>query len=90
MLFCVISLSLHSSSGYGASSGYGTEYFPDIDDEQLQYEENLRLLREEVIRANVLVREANQLSSEMKKDTNFTVTLQIPTASLSQAMNKGG
>ena len=60
-----------------------------MDDEQLQYEENLRLLREEVIRANVLVREANQLSSEMKKDTNFTVTLQIPTASLSQAMNKG-
>ena len=41
------------------------------------YEESLRRLREEVIRANVLVREANQLSSEMKKDTDFAVTLQV-------------
>ena len=44
---------------------------------QLLYEESLRRLREEVIRANVLVREANQLSSEMKKDADFAVTLQV-------------
>lgn len=44
---------------------------------QLLYEESLRRLREEVIRANVLVREANQLSSEMKKDSDFAVTLQV-------------
>ena len=44
---------------------------------QLLYEESLRRLREEVVRANVLVREANQLSSEMKTDTDFAVTLQV-------------
>ncbi|XP_057308656.1 kinesin-like protein KIF13A isoform X3 [Hydractinia symbiolongicarpus] len=77
-----------------ASSGYVSEDRlintpQSFYDSQLLYEESLRRLREEVIRANVLVREANQLSMEMKKDTEFAVTLQIPTASLSQGMSRG-
>ena len=35
------------------------------------------MLREEVIKANTLVREANQLSEEMGKETEFAVTLQV-------------
>ncbi|XP_065651766.1 kinesin-like protein KIF13A isoform X6 [Hydra vulgaris] len=76
-----------------ASSGYVSEdrflNTPTIYDSQLFYEESVRRLREEVIRANVLVREANQLSFEMKKDSEFAVTLQIPTASLSQGVSRG-
>ena len=36
-----------------------------------------------MMKANVLVREANFLAQEMAKDAEFSVTLQIPAANLS-------
>jgi len=39
-------------------------------------------LREELVRAQALAHEANALAVEMNKDTEFTVTLQIPTHNL--------
>jgi kinesin family protein 13 len=47
------------------------------------FKQSLAKLREEVVKANALVREANQLSQEMGKQTEFHVTLQIPAANLS-------
>ncbi len=47
------------------------------------FKQSLLKLKEEVIRANALVREANTLAQEMKKPTEFSVTLQIPAANLS-------
>uniref|UniRef100_A0A673N2C4 Kinesin-like protein n=1 Tax=Sinocyclocheilus rhinocerous TaxID=307959 RepID=A0A673N2C4_9TELE len=44
---------------------------------------SLSRLREQVVRANALVREANFLSEEMHKLTDYQVTLQIPAANLS-------
>lgn len=44
---------------------------------------SLQVLREEVLKAKALVREANDLSQEMGKKTEFQVTLQIPANSLS-------
>lgn len=47
------------------------------------FKQSLAKLREEVIKANTLVREANDLAQEMHKKTEFHVTLQIPAANLS-------
>lgn len=47
------------------------------------FKHSLSLLREEVVRANALVREANFLAEEMGKQTEFHVTLQIPASNLS-------
>lgn len=38
----------------------------------------------------IVYREANQLSEEMGKDTEFAVTLQIPTSSLSFGRSRSG
>lgn len=40
-------------------------------------------LKADIVRANVLVNEANFLAEEMNKQTKFSVTLQIPPANLS-------
>lgn len=40
-------------------------------------------LKQDIVRANVLVNEANFLAEEMGKQTKFSVTLQIPPANLS-------
>ena len=47
------------------------------------FRQSLSRLREQVVRANTLVREANFLSEEMGKQTDYQVTLQIPAANLS-------
>ena len=39
-------------------------------------------LREELVRAQALIREANDIAKELRKDTEFTVTLRIPAHSL--------
>lgn len=39
-------------------------------------------LREQIVKANALVREANFLAEEMSKLTDYQVTLQIPAANL--------
>lgn len=40
-------------------------------------------LKADIVRANVLVKEANVLAEELNKNTKFSVTLQIPPANLS-------
>jgi kinesin family protein 13 len=47
------------------------------------FKHSLSMLREEVVKANSLVREANFLAEEMGKQTEFHVTLQIPASNLS-------
>lgn len=47
------------------------------------FKQSFAKLREEVVKANALVREANFLSQEMGKQTEFHVTLQIPASNLS-------
>lgn len=45
--------------------------------------QSLAKLKEDVVKANTLVREANFLVQEMGKPMEFSVTLQIPAANLS-------
>lgn len=47
------------------------------------FRQSLARLREQVVKANTLVREANFLAEEMNKLTDYQVTLQIPAANLS-------
>lgn len=47
------------------------------------FRQSLSRLREQVVKANTLVREANFLAEEMSKQTDYQVTLQIPAANLS-------
>ncbi|XP_069106121.1 kinesin-like protein KIF13A isoform X3 [Argopecten irradians] len=51
--------------------------------------QSLAILRDEVVKANSLVREANVLAQEMGKLTEFQVTLQIPAANLSPNRRRG-
>ncbi|KAG8178989.1 hypothetical protein JTE90_012501 [Oedothorax gibbosus] len=53
------------------------------------FKKSLAQLREDIVRANGLVREANFLAEEMGKETEFKVTLQIPAANLSPNRKKG-
>lgn len=57
-------------------------------------EENFRLslskLREEIAKANILAHEANLIAEEMRKNTEFKVTLQIPASNLSPNKLKRG
>jgi hypothetical protein len=39
-------------------------------------------LREQIVKANLLVREASYIAEELDKRTEYKVTLQIPTSSL--------
>ncbi|XP_044181974.1 LOW QUALITY PROTEIN: kinesin-like protein KIF13B [Acropora millepora] len=75
------------SSGYGSSR---VSWMEESRENLIQLEQKPLVLREEVIRANALVREANQLSDEMGKETEFAVTLQIPTSSLSFGRSRSG
>ncbi|KAL5249740.1 hypothetical protein ACHWQZ_G018536 [Mnemiopsis leidyi] len=74
----------------------GGAFSPDSEESQVSrdndesYDEELEAaraaerqkLRDQVVRANTLVREANTLSDEMCKETSFRVILQIPKANL--------
>lgn len=75
------------SSGYGSSR---MSWCEDSRENLIQFERKPLVLKEEVIKANTLVREANQLSEEMGKETEFAVTLQIPTSSLSFGRSRPG
>lgn len=46
-------------------------------------------LKADIVRANVLVKEANVLAEELNKNTKFSVTLQIPPANLSPNRRRG-
>lgn len=47
------------------------------------FRQSLSRLREQVVKANTLVREANFVAEEMNMLTDYQVTLQIPAANLS-------
>nr|XP_057939491.1 kinesin-like protein KIF13A isoform X2 [Doryrhamphus excisus] len=53
------------------------------------FRQSLSRLREQVLKANTLVREANFLAEEMSKRTDYQVTLQIPAANLSANRKRG-
>ncbi|XP_061089735.1 kinesin-like protein KIF13A isoform X2 [Conger conger] len=53
------------------------------------FRQSLSRLREQVVKANTLVREANFLAEEMTKLTDYQVTLQIPAANLSANRKRG-
>ncbi|XP_064409532.1 kinesin-like protein KIF13A isoform X6 [Latimeria chalumnae] len=53
------------------------------------FHQSLAKLREQIVKANTLVREANFLSEEMNKQTDYQVTLQIPAANLSANRKRG-
>ncbi|XP_024082800.1 kinesin-like protein KIF13A isoform X2 [Cimex lectularius] len=53
------------------------------------FRRSLVKLKADIVRANVLVQEANFLAEEMNKQTKFSVTLQIPPANLSPNRKKG-
>ena len=53
------------------------------------FKRGLAKLREDIVRANVLVREANVLSKEMGREIKFSVTLQIPAHNLTPNRRRG-
>uniref|UniRef100_A0A1A8LY54 Kinesin family member 13A n=1 Tax=Nothobranchius pienaari TaxID=704102 RepID=A0A1A8LY54_9TELE len=53
------------------------------------FHQSLSRLKEQVVKANILVREANFLAEEMKKLIDYQVTLQIPAANLSANRKRG-
>lgn len=53
------------------------------------FRQSLSRLREQVVKANTLVREANFLAEDMNKLTDYQVTLQIPAANLSANRKRG-
>ncbi|XP_033072228.1 kinesin-like protein KIF13A isoform X12 [Trachypithecus francoisi] len=53
------------------------------------FRQSLAKLREQLVKANTMVREANFLAEEMSKLTDYQVTLQIPAANLSANRKRG-
>ncbi|XP_061202404.1 kinesin-like protein KIF13A [Neopsephotus bourkii] len=53
------------------------------------FRQSLAKLREQIVKANTLVREANFLAEEMNKLTDYQVTLQIPAENLSANKKRG-
>ncbi|KFP03466.1 Kinesin-like KIF13A, partial [Calypte anna] len=53
------------------------------------FRQSLAKLREQIVKANTLVREANFLAEEMRKLTDYQVTLQIPAENLSANKKRG-
>ena len=47
------------------------------------FKRSLAKLREDILRANGLAREANNFAEELERPTRFSVTLQIPPQNLS-------
>ena len=72
MCVCVCVCSIYTGSFISVVSVYRDNMF----------RQSLIRLKEEVVKANALVREANTLAQEMRKQTEFSVTLQIPATNL--------
>ncbi|CAI9553391.1 unnamed protein product, partial [Staurois parvus] len=53
------------------------------------FRQSLSKLREQIVKANTLVRESNFLAEEMSKNTDYQVTLQIPAVNLSANRKRG-
>uniref|UniRef100_A0A8W8NA20 CAP-Gly domain-containing protein n=1 Tax=Magallana gigas TaxID=29159 RepID=A0A8W8NA20_MAGGI len=75
--------------GSGSQNTLQRKYQKWAEKRKSNLKNSLQVLREEVLKAKALVREANDLSQEMGKKTEFQVTLQIPANSLSPNRRKG-
>jgi len=67
----------------------GPKYQQWAKDREKFFHQSLTKLKEEVVKANTLVREANFLTQDLNKDLDFSVTLQIPAANLSPNRKRG-
>ncbi|XP_078332068.1 kinesin-like protein KIF13A isoform X4 [Crassostrea virginica] len=76
-------------TGSGSQNTLQRKYQKWAEKRKSNLKNSLQVLREEVLKAKALVREANDLSQEMGKKTEFQVTLQIPANSLSPNRRKG-
>uniref|UniRef100_F6V993 Uncharacterized protein n=1 Tax=Ciona intestinalis TaxID=7719 RepID=F6V993_CIOIN len=56
---------------------------------ETEFRRSICQLREHLVRAQALTREANDLAREMKRDTEFTVTMRIPTHNLTPNRKQG-
>ncbi|XP_053323015.1 kinesin-like protein KIF13A isoform X1 [Spea bombifrons] len=60
-----------------------------VEERDELFRHSLSKLREQIVKANTLVREANFLAEEMDKSTDYQVTLQIPAVNLSANRKRG-
>lgn len=80
----------HTPSSTAANTDIIRQKYQEwMQDRKNNFKSCLAKLREELVRANSLAREANALSKEMGKQTEFDVTLQIPAANLNANRWKG-
>jgi len=86
--FSSLDLSNRSLRGGVGTGTPRSERWAQEKDEQ--FRRSLTQLREDIVRANALAREANVLSEELGKQTRFSVTLQIPPANLSPNRKRMG
>ncbi|XP_038051604.1 kinesin-like protein KIF13B [Patiria miniata] len=70
-------------------AGQNLKYKEWAEERDELFRQSLARLREEVVKANALVREANFLGEEMGKLTEFRVTLQIPACNLTPNRKRG-
>ncbi|CAL1542431.1 unnamed protein product [Lymnaea stagnalis] len=73
----------------GSQNSIQKKYQQWAQERETMFKQSLIKLREEVVKANALVREANILAQEMGKLTEFHVTLQIPASNLSPNRRRG-
>ena len=58
-------------------------------DRMEKFKKSLAVLRESLVRANMMAREANQMAEELERATKFSVSLQIPSDNLSPNSRSG-
>lgn len=75
-------------SGSGNSGSSQSECWAHEKDDT--FRRTLAQLREGIVRANALAREVNDLAGELGKQTQFSVTFQIPPANLSPNRKRVG
>ncbi|XP_070533072.1 kinesin-like protein KIF13A isoform X2 [Ptychodera flava] len=80
---------LSPQSGNSNAINMQTRYQQWEEERDDVFRQSLSKLREEVVKANALVREANFLAEEMGKQTEFHVTLQIPASNLTPNRKRG-
>lgn len=76
----------HPPYSYDPLKGFGKTTQQETDE---MFKRSICKLKDDIVRANALVKEANVLAEEMGKQTKFSVTLQIPPANLSPNRKKG-
>ncbi|XP_036405326.1 kinesin-like protein KIF13B isoform X2 [Megalops cyprinoides] len=77
-----LSLGGASAVAVGASPGTQNRLRQWSEEREAVVTRSLRKLREQIVRANLLVQEASFIAEEMDKRTEYRVTLQIPAANL--------